>query len=54
MEQGIKSEVRQDMMREFGNVKNEVGRINQTLVNHCFLLESSFWPNWCQNDVILK
>ena len=35
MEKGIKSEVRQDMMREFGNVRNKVGRINQTLVNHC-------------------
>ena len=35
MEQGIKSEVRQEIMREFGNVRNEVSQMNQTLVNHC-------------------
>ena len=42
MEQGIKSELRQEMMREFGDVKNEVGnmrnevnQMNKTVVNYC-------------------
>ena len=39
---GIKSELRQEMMREFGNMKNEVdnmrnkfNHMNKTLVNYC-------------------
>ena len=42
MEQGIKSELRQEMMREFGDVRNEVGnmrnevnQMNKTVVNYC-------------------
>ena len=40
MKREIKSELRQEMMREFGNMKNEVGsmknevnRMNKTMVN---------------------
>ena len=53
MERGIKSELRQEMMREFGNMKNEVGsnvnQMNKTMVNYCSRM-ISFWK---VNDVIL-
>ena len=42
MKRGIKSELRLEMMREFGNMKNEVDNMrnkfnymNKTLVNYC-------------------
>ena len=64
MERGIKSELRQEMMREFGNVrnefsnvknevgsvKNEVNHMNKTVVNYHFRM-TSFWR---VNDVILQ
>ena len=41
MKREIKSELRQEMMREFGSMKNEVGNMknevihmNKTMVNH--------------------
>ena len=53
MERRIKSELRQEMMREFVDVKNEVGgkvnQMNKTMVNYCSRM-ISFWK---VNDVIL-
>ena len=56
MKREIKSELRQEMMREFGSMKNEVGsmknevnHMNKTMVNHCFrkafiLDDHLIWP----------
>ena len=42
MKRGIKAALRQEMMREFGDVRNEVGsmtnkvnEMNKTMVNYC-------------------
>ena len=60
MKRGIKSELRQEMMGEFGNVKNEVvnvknevNHMNKTVVNNCSRMTSFWMVNNVIHDYIL-